>query len=291
MKNVPSTLALNDVATTYCMLMRIECKGRFAGTVLGFTSLDSDIVYDDGAGAITYHASNGFTPEKMQADADFGVDNTDVVGWVTNTGITDQQIHAGIFDYAEVTIYRINYMQPTAHEVMGFGTLGQTIFDETSWRCEYRSLMQQAKQVQSTVYSLTCRATFGDSKCKMPFVWVSSTVTDESDEPNRLFFAATLTQPDNYFVPGVVEWLTGDNAGIQVEVEESFDNGAVRLALPVPFPIKPLDTFKIRRDCKKTFAACKAYGNELNFRGEHLTPIADVALSVPGGYIKQSGAE
>ena len=295
MKRIPAQLRnhLAGDVHTVCYLMRIDCKGSFAGTTIGFSTLDANVIYDDGLSVVEYKASNGFTQERIQSSAEYTVDNTDVSGWVTDTGVTDQMIHAGIFDYADIRIYRINYMQPTpsSHELVNLGTLGQTIFDEQQWRCEFRSLMQQAKQPQSTIYSLTCRAAFGDEKCGMPLAWVSSTVTDYSDDPRRLFQAATLNNPDHYWAPGVVEWLTGDNAGIQMEVEDSWSDGGVRLALPMPFDIKPGDTFRIRRDCKKTFEACKEYGNVVNFRGEHLTPIADTALSVPGAYIKQVGSK
>lgn len=294
MKTIPTALSshLAGKATTTALIMKVVCKGKYAGTVKGFSSTDHDLNYNDGQQEVTYLASEGFSQSKLQFSADYNVDNAEASGVVTDNAIGYSDIIAGIFDFAEVTIYRVNYMDLSqGHEVVAFGTLGQTIFDEEQWRCEFRSLMQQAKQPHSTLYSLTCRATFGDSKCKIPLAWVSSTVTDYSDDPYRLFQAATLSNPDDYWSPGVVEWLTGGNAGLAREVEQSWADGGVRLALPMPNPIGVGDTFRIRRDCKKTVDACKAYGNIINMRAEHLTPVADVSLSVPGAYIKSQGAE
>lgn len=223
------------------------------------------------------------------------VDNAEVVGWVDNGGVTEQQILSGIFDYAKVTVYRVNYMDLSmGHEVVGYGTCGETKFTDQSWVTEWRSLTQQAKQVIGQVYSLTCRARFGDNRCKMPFVWSSSAVSGEATNNRREFFADALTQAEGYFDGGVVEWTSGNNAGAQMEVDEFIDTGsgrAVRLILPMPYAIEAGDTFMIRRDCDKRFATCKAYGNHLNFRGEHLTPVGDTALSVPGAYVPSVGSE
>lgn len=291
MKQIPVALQnhLAQDATTWCFLLKIRCVGKWEGTVLGFTSLDAALTYDDGEGAISYSPDDGFAPEKLEASADFGVDNTDLVGWVSDVGVNEQQIMAGLFDYAEVTIYRVNYMDLSqGHEVVAFGTCGQTKFTDTTWRTEFRSLMQQAKQTISTVYSLTCRAKFGDERCKMPYAWQEGAVQAQGADPQRMFVDAALAQADHYYDLGVIEWLTGNNAGAQMEVDEHLLAGPIRLALPMGYPIQAGDTYRIRQDCLKTLEACKAYNNILNFRGEPLTPVADAGLFIPGVYVTRS---
>lgn len=288
MKQIPIALQshLQQPATTWCFLMRVACVGRWAGTVMGFTTLDADLEYDDGKGGVRYRSDNGFKPDRLQTAADFSVGNTDMSGWVTADGITAQDVAAGMFDYAEVTVYRVNYMDLTqGHELVLFGTCGQTKTHQDAWTTEFRSLMQQAKQTISTVYSLTCRAEYGDSKCQMAFVWESATVADIGSDPRRMITSSGLAHADGYFDLGVIEWLTGRNSGLQSEVDEFLDNGDIRLSLPTGFPISEGDTFRIRQDCDKAFATCKAKGNVLQFRGEHLTPVADTAISAPGAYI------
>lgn len=292
MKQIPIQLQThyNSYATTWCYLMRISCVGRFAGTIRGCTSLDEDVVYDDGQGPLTYSASNAVAPAKFQQAADFSVDNTEITGWVTDDEISMTDIMAGIFDFAEVTIYRVNYMDLTqGHEVVAFGTLGQTKFTEDFWRCEFRSLTQQSKQPYGEVYSLTCRNRYGDEKCQMPFEWISGTIDALGDDPTLVFQAGELVQADGYFAPGVVEILSGANAGADMDVDEFFAGGIVRLALQMPMPFQIGDQFRIRVDCDKEFDTCKAKGNVLEFRGEHLTPVADTGLSVPGAYVSRQG--
>ncbi len=65
MKTIDATLLthLAEEATTTCLLVRVECVGVYAGTILGFTDLDIDVTYNDGAGSVVYDSDNGFTPK------------------------------------------------------------------------------------------------------------------------------------------------------------------------------------------------------------------------------------
>lgn len=304
MKSIPIALQghLDQDATTWAFIVRVACKGRHAGTVLGFSGLDAPISYNDGQGLLTYQADNGgFMPERMQATADLNVDNTDLQGWISDTGITEAQIRAGLFDYADVTIYRVNYMDlGQGHEVVAHGTLGETKFSQNGWRSEFRSLTQQLKQPISKMYSLKCRARFGSvplgtgdgnfeerHPCNKAFTWVAATVTAvDLAEPNRIFTASGMAQPDGHFDGGVIRVTSGDNQFAEMEVE-SFVGGVFTLSLPFPYNLAAGVTFEVRQDCDKTFGMCRdRHANTLNFRGEHLIPVADAGSSmIPGANI------
>ena len=287
MKSIPIALQnhLDQESTTLCHLFKVVCKD---GTVLGYTDLDVDVTYDDGQGPVVYRADNGVARERMQSTADLSVDNSEISGYVADAGVTEQQIRAGLFDYARFRVYRVNYMDLAAgHEIHSAGTFGQPTFSNHSFRIELRSLTQQLKQPISKLYSLTCRAQFGDSQCKKEFVWVEATVTAvDAIEQDRLFTAAALDQPEHHFRPGVIEVLDGANAGVQMEVD-AFKGGAVTLSLPLPYPLTVGTAFRIRQDCDKTFEMNKTrFNNVLNFRGEHLIPIADGGTNqIPGAQL------
>ena len=309
MKSIPIALQthLNQDATTWCYLCQVRTK---SGVVLGFSGLDVDVVYDDGAGEVTYRADNGgFAPDRIQAAADLAVDNTEMEGWISDTGITEQQIRAGLFDYARVKIYRVNYMDLSqGHEIMAFGTLGETKFSRTGWRCEFRSLKQQLKQPVNRMYSLLCPARFGSKPigtggpqpeeklyCGKDWVWVDGTVSSvDAEEPDRIFEDDSATEATGYFLPGVIQWLTGDNAGHESDIESYVLSGGVgefQVSLPLPFPAQPGDTYRRRQDCNKIAVGteevpgdCKnKHNNLLMFRGQHLIPLADASSSmIPG---------
>lgn len=289
MKSIPVALQshLDGDATTLCLLTRIACKD---GTVIGFADLDVDIAYDDGDGTVTYEAENGgLAPQRLQASSDLTVDNTELQGWVSSSGITEAQIRAGLFDYAQVRIYRVNYMDTSqGHEIVATGTAGETVFSANGWRTEFRSLVQQLRQPISKLYSLTCRAKFGDAQCGKSFTWVSGTVTSVGTETDRMFDSGVSGADDLYNL-GVVEWLTGDNAGGQMEVDD-FGSGEFVLSLAMPYAIQVGDTFRVRKDCNKEWDDASngclfhwAGDRALHFRGEPHIPVADGGASmIPG---------
>lgn len=318
MKSIPITLQshLDLDATTLCNITRVETKD---GTVYGFTDLDFDIVYDDGDGSVTYKAENGFTHSRQQAAADTSVDNSELAGIVSDTGITMQQIRAGLFDYARVRIYRINYESLSdGHEIIAVGTAGETRFSDSGFRVEFRSLTQQLKQPLSPAYSITCRARFGskaigandiDSNgavsfeelhpCGMDFTWFGGSVDSVGASTRTTFTDTGLNQVDGFFNPGVVEWLTGSNAGAQMEVDDFNNNSngqSVRLALPMPYAIQVGDTFRIRQDCTKVHddpdhGCLHHWGVEWinHFQGEPDIPVADGGANmIPGAQITRS---
>lgn len=232
-KTIPIALQThkNQTATTLAQLLRIGPAAD--GTIIGLTTLDRDIVYNDGAGAITYRAHTGMDPSAQMASADLAVDNAEVttlqaVGIVP--GITEDMVERGLFDKAPFALYEVNYSNLSqGHEVIATGTVGeQTIRAGGAVLLELRSLSQQAKQSVVELDSLTCRvkqfgSQVGDERfpCLYDITgeWVDFTVTSVLGEVTREFRSSDILDGDDYFSPGLVEWQTGENAGQQVEVE------------------------------------------------------------------------
>jgi hypothetical protein len=95
---------------------------------------------------------------------------------------------------------------------------------------------------------------------------------------NQLFINYTYTI--GYFAYGVVKWLTGQNAGYEMEVK-SFSPGNVTLVMPMIYPIAPGDTYTIQAGCDKQFGTCSnRYSNVIHFRGEPYVPGTDTILAL-----------
>ena len=305
MKQIPAALLTHfqGDATTYCLLTRVRCKD---GTLLGFTDLDVDVVYNpatvdpggtgDDWGSLTHTADNGgFSFARLESAADLTVDNTELSGVVNETGITEAQIRAGFFDFAEVRVYRVNYMDLTqGHELVAAGTAGATVFSENTWRTEFRSLTEQLKQPSVDLYSLGCGVEFGSPACGKLFTWTSGTVTGVGTDTLRQF-SSDLAPANDYYALGVVEWLTGDNAGAQMEVDSN-TGGAFDLALPMHYAIQAGDTFRVRKDCSKEWDdagnGCLFHwgaDRDKHFRGFPDIPVADGGASmIPGAQISRA---
>lgn len=293
MKTIPSQLQdhYNTDRTTVCALAKVECAGQYAGIVYGFTSLNRDVTYNDGTGSLLYRSDNGFTPSRNVHTSAAKVDDAELEG-IISAEITEQKVRAGLFKSARVTVYRVNYQDLTTgrHEIIDYGKAGQTEFSELGWKTEFRSLSQWLMQIITEVYSTTCRATFGDSKCKKALVWVNSTITSVGAEPDRVFVdTAAIGAGLDFYRYGVIEVLGGNNQYAQMEID-TFNNatGQFTLALPFDYPLLATTAYRRRQDCSKTFEYCKTvHNNWLEFRGERFIPL-DGSAMVPGAEIERA---
>ncbi|WP_304306240.1 DUF2163 domain-containing protein [Pseudacidovorax intermedius] len=307
-RSVPAALQahLNGSATTTCYLLRIAPKAPgFA--VVGATSLDRDVVYDDGAGAVTYSAAIGMVPANFQSTSIMAVDNTEIQHLIPEYGmpITEADVARGAYDFAAYSIYLINYEDPgMGHVLIATGELGQMSIEAgIQFWSEATSLTKRLKQSIVQKDSLTCRATFGSQPigtsgaditerfpCGKALTWAGPFgVSVVGLENSRSFTSAALTAPAGTYTPGMLEWLTGDNAGRQIEVETQEAGGVVGLGFETMFPIRVGDTFRIRRDCTKWkdgANGCKEHwGAEwvLHYRGEPHIPVSDGnSVNTPG---------
>lgn len=294
-RTVPAALSahLKSGATTMCVLVKISPvhPGKDA---FGVTNADHDIEYDDGDGSITYLAAVGSEPSALKSSSDMSVDGgeTKALLPVYDTPISEDEIVAGVCDYAEFKMYMVNYADLSAgHILYQTGTLGRNVMTDggLSWTTEFRGLTQPLKQSITEKWSLTCRARFGsqvgDERYPCMFnadtLWTGPhTVTALGTDASQSFTTNGF-KPTYGGSPGLVNWLTGRNAGRNDE-SESFSNGTIGLTFGSMFPVQIGDTFRFRDDCPHTPAACKARGNFHWYRGEPTIPVSDNAALAAG---------
>ena len=283
---------------------------------LAMTSLDMDFVYNDGDGSLTYGSLMGVTPSAMQATSSMSVGNaTSKALAPVNTPTVDlEAIRAGAYDNAEYTIYVVDWEHPEyGHWIPpnGHGIVGQQTIDEKglSVTFELTDLTKLLKESIVENWSRDCRAIYGSQPIgtgggvieqKFPCgkdvsaEWSGTkTVTEVGLEDKRTFRAAALGVANGFYMPGMLTWLTGDNAGRTEMVEQQDGTGVIQVKFPMYYPIKVGDTFKIRVDCthrpdgpngcKAHFASVSPVEWKVRYRGEWQTPVADGdSLSTPG---------
>jgi len=127
--------------------------------------------------------------------------------------------------------------------------LGQTIGDnQLTWNCI------RARRLRGTVTAVFSRAQFLDTSRAEPLDW---------------------------WRYGVVEWLSGDNKGLKVEVSafSQVSGGSFALLEAMPGRIQVGDEYEAVKGCAKTRVACKAVDNLNNFRGFPDMPTEEKALA------------
>ncbi len=174
MKSVSGGLAAHLAAecTTLATCWKLT---RTDGQVFGFTDYDQDLVVS----GVTYDAQTGYTPSAVQSTAHFDVDNLEVIGWLDAASLTVSDLHAGIWDYAQVEIFQVNTQDLTQGTLkLRKGRLGEIKAGRSQFSAELRGMMQAFSRTIGEIYQPGCRATLGDTRCKVrldPPTWAAST--------------------------------------------------------------------------------------------------------------------
>lgn len=155
---------LDEEVTTIATLWQLT---RTDGVSYYFTDHDQDLEFEGN----TYRADVGYTRTAISNSSTLNVDNLDLVGFIDSEEITDQDIRAGRFDYAEIFIVVVNWADLSQGTLrLRRGRVGEiTLTDQGFFKAELRGLTQQLSQVSIIeLYSPECRADLGDSRCKVP---------------------------------------------------------------------------------------------------------------------------
>lgn len=270
------TTHLASEVTTLAICWKIT---RRDNRVLGFTSHDSDITYD----SVIYKASSGFTPSAVADNAELAVDNLDIEGVLDSSAITETDLHAGLYDYAQIDVFMVNYNDLTQGQLMlRSGWLGEVRYTRNRFVAEVRGLMQNLSQTIGELYSPSCRAQFGDSRCGVSLVSYTVTGSLTTVTDNQTFSDSGRSEEDGYFGQGKITFVSGNNSGVSMEVKE-FEDGKMTLVFPLPFDVQVGDSYSLHACCDKSFETCIAsFDNAVNFRGEPHIPGLDKMFETAG---------
>jgi len=279
-----STLLATHLAGEVTTLATCWKMTRRDSTVFGFTDHDCDITFE----SVLYKASTGFTPSAIDNSGTLAVDNLDVEGMLTSGSITEADILAGRYDFAEIEVFQVNYTDLTQGALkLRRGWLGEVSFQKQQFIAEVRGLTQRLSQTMGELYSASCRATLGDSRCTIDLSAHTVTGSVTAVSSNVQFIDNARSEDSGLFSYGKITFTSGANNGLSMEVKEYIHNvatgGTLSLALPMPYPLVAGDGYSLSKGCDKTISTCFAqFNNVVNFRGEPLVPGLDRMLETAG---------
>ncbi len=278
MKTISPELETHITAETTTLATCWKLTRRDA-VVMGFTDHDQDITY----ASVTYQASSGFTPSAVANSATLSVDNLDIEGVLDSTTITEADILAGIYDFAEVEVFKLNYADTTQGALLlRRGWLGEVSMNQHQFVAEIRGLTQRLSQSIGELYAPACRAGLGDGRCKVNLAPFTVTGTLTSVTSNQVFSDDTRMEAAGFFTFGKITFTSGNNNGLSMEVKE-FAQGEIILVLPMPYAVQTGDAYTMIAGCDKSFETCKnRFTNAINFRGEPHVPGTDRILETAG---------
>jgi uncharacterized phage protein (TIGR02218 family) len=282
---------------------------RTDGTILGFTTFDSDISYDDGLGdgATNYLCSTGFLATANSSKSDLSVDNSEAAGFLESNSILESDIRAGLYDDALIWIRVVNWADLTMGDLLlRTGTVGQVKMAAGAFQAEIRGLCYKLSTVIGSLFGPICRSQFGSGAngIDMQSQWlcmVDVTAYAQtgyvSSVPDALHLVPlatggvvlkqvgsatpTAAAPADWFDDGYIEFTSGALDGQAFEIR-SWDGTTLTLYLPLPAMPAVNDTFSIEPGCDHTVYDCNyKFGNIVNFHGEPFMPGMDSILNYP----------
>jgi uncharacterized phage protein (TIGR02218 family) len=281
-KTLPAGLQahLDGGATTLCHCWKLE---RRDGAVLGFTDHDRPLAFD----GVVFEPASGFTASAIESGLGLNVDNLAAFGALSDAGLIENDLAAGLYDDAEVTLWRVNWRDVAQRVILRRGAIGEVTRGRTVFEAELRGLAHRLNQPTGRVFQYPCDADLGDVRCTVdldqPAFKSSGTVTAATDR--RMFTASGLDgYTSGWFSRGKLTWDTGANAGFDAEVRIHAKAGAVTVELwaPMATSVLPGDGFTIRAGCDKQPETCKTrFGNLVNYRGFPHMPGNDWITSYP----------
>lgn len=269
-------------APTLAVLWKVT---RRDGQVFGFTSHDRKIPFD----GVDYQPSSAFDASAVATTSDSAVDNLEAVGLLNGAGITAVDIEAGLWDGAAVELREVNWKDLSmGANLIRTGEIGQLRRKRGTYTAELRGLTQHLQNNIGYVLTPSCNASLGDARCgvSLTALQVTAAVATVTEAGRAFTCTGALTGAAGRYTFGVIEWLTGANAGKRMEVQvHTVTTGTPALALQVamPYPIAPGDTFTATPGCDKSKATCKGtFSNLLNFRGFSFVPGQNRVLQIGG---------
>ncbi len=281
---------MSEIITTRARAWALQ---RADGTVLGFTDHDRDLAFE----GIAFRAGTGMTASAIVQGTGLAVDNTEAAGALSDAALREEDILAGAYDSATLTIWEVDWRDVAWRRVLFRGSLGEITRAGGAFKTELRGLTEPLSKVGGRVFGALCPAVLGDARCgfdlsltgfaaeiRVAAVAEGGAVLDIPELPE---FA------DGWFVDGRARFLDGRAAGLSGPVRrEERTGGLRRLHLWSAPGIEPApgDLLRIEAGCDKRFATCRLkFLNALNFRGFPHVP-ADGWLMVTPSEAVRTGA-
>lgn len=237
--NLKATLAGTVAPLAIGWLIRRTDREIFA-----FTDHDLDFDFDlesvvadfgytapigiDGTGTQTYRSTTGYQATDIESTAALAVDNLEVHGLLVSPSITEDDLRAGRWDYADVVIFMVNWNELTEGALIErVGKLGQVTVDAGIFKAELRGMTQAYSRTIGELTSPSCRADLGDARCKVDLVGGSPSFTvtgtiDSTDAEGLVLLASDRAE-------------AGPATGIEITGITNADPAVVTLSSAVPF--------------------------------------------------------
>lgn len=257
------------------------------GAAEGYTSHDRDLTID----GLTYYSNSNILPSAIPTTLSLPQMSSDVRIIFEVARFTEEKVRTHYYENATYRMFAVNRAGDLTQQVdlMG-GRFGKVDVDQTGATIELQDWGSLVNMPQGYITSQLCQAMeFGrgfcyndpalgglgdgpnaDDSAHHRVALVSSSITSA-----RQFVLDNIvgsTPANDWANDGVLEFVTGNNAGIRERVKRWYDTGEVILALPLPYLPEEGDDVILYEGCDRTWdgtRGCKSKNNTLNAHMMH----------------------
>lgn len=256
------------------------------GSIYRFTSAETDLI----TGGNTFQTAGPLLQRgKVRTVIGLQVDSLDVSIFADENILLNgvpwlKAITNGVLDGAYLKLERA--IMPTWGDLTNGGTLisfmgrvSEIVVSRTEAKLTVNSDLELLNiQIPRNLYQPGCVHTLYDTGCTLNRASYAISTTVSSTSTTSSVNASALTQAAGYFDLGVLQFTTGQNAGVRRTVK-SFSPGVVSLSYPLPYAPAISDSFTIWPGCDKQKDTCDTkFANKANFKGMPYIPQPENAL-------------
>jgi uncharacterized phage protein (TIGR02218 family) len=277
MPTLPSRLAetLGDEAMPIAFCWRVE---RPDGIAVALTSHDRPLAF----GGVRYTASPGMVPSAIGWSDDPAEAGMDVSGALSSQAITANDLAAGRYDGARLTLSIVDWTDPAGTQmVLASGYIGGVEITGSAFEAEFRPLAAALAADPIELTSPECRASLGDQRCRVDMsartlIAVVANIVDTQT------IDVTAIGDGGRFAFGRLRPIDGALAGLDIEIAAAA-GGRLTLRDPTAARLAPGTRIQLKEGCDRRFATCRdRFANQANFRGEPHVPGNDSVAQYPG---------
>lgn len=235
---------------------------RVDGEVFAFTSLDRPLTFR----GVVHTPCNSLTATATEQSTTIGASgNMELLGIISDVGISEQELYNGLFDFAAFEIWMVpwnNTSGQTPFRLMA-GTTGTMSHGIDGFKFEVLTGSANLRQKGLLeFFTASCRYGFGstlDARCPVDLAAItvagSATSTAVPAASNaatrRIVIDSSRAEPTGHFDLGVLTFTGGANAGAKSEIKR-FEGGVFVLWSPLLYEIETGDTYTATPGCNKS---------------------------------------
>ena len=162
MRQIPDELTarVESGASTLC---HVGVLKRADGVEAGFTDHDRDLE----VGGVPCRAATGWTVGAAESAVGLGCGSAAVAGVLDDDAVSEADIAAGLYDRAEVALWRVDWRRPDLKVRLWVARLARIRRDGDGFIAELEGPLAALERVVGRTYGRDCDAQLGDARCKV----------------------------------------------------------------------------------------------------------------------------